>query len=127
MMSRFALALVGFLAAAPAFADEHHFSPEECLDAIDAHEIAAAKQSIDLASYALTDRLVIDALLRADARGVKVRIVLDPRVKHDFRAIVPLADNVRVKRGGPLMHLKAYAVDGLMLRSGSANFSPSGE
>lgn len=101
------LALVLLISALPARADEHHFSPEECLDVIDAREIGAATRSIDLASYALTDRVAIDALLRADARGVKVRIVLDPRVKHDFRAIVPLVDNLRVKRGGPLMHLKA--------------------
>ena len=28
--------------------------------------------------------------------------------------------------GGPLMHFKAYEVDGRLLRTGSANFSPSG-
>jgi phosphatidylserine/phosphatidylglycerophosphate/cardiolipin synthase-like enzyme len=38
-----------------------------------------------------------------------------------------LADKVRVKRGGPFMHLKAYTVDGATLRTGSANFSSSGE
>jgi phosphatidylserine/phosphatidylglycerophosphate/cardiolipin synthase-like enzyme len=34
---------------------------------------------------------------------------------------------VRIKRFGPLMHLKAYAIDGALLRTGSANFSASGE
>jgi len=34
---------------------------------------------------------------------------------------------VRIKRGGPFMHLKAYAIDGKVLRTGSANFSASGE
>jgi phosphatidylserine/phosphatidylglycerophosphate/cardiolipin synthase-like enzyme len=34
---------------------------------------------------------------------------------------------VRIKRGGPLQHLKSYEVDGLVLRTGSANFSASGE
>jgi phosphatidylserine/phosphatidylglycerophosphate/cardiolipin synthase-like enzyme len=38
-----------------------------------------------------------------------------------------LADTVRVKRGGPFMHLKSYAIDGDVLRTGSANFSASGE
>lgn len=37
------------------------------------------------------------------------------------------SDNVRIKRGGPLQHLKSYEVDGLVLRTGSANFSASGE
>ena len=44
----------------------------------------------------------------------------------DFLKLGDLADNVRIKRGGPFMHLKAYAIDG-ELRTGSANFSASGE
>ena len=50
-----------------------------------------------------------------------------PREHHDFVALGDLADNVRIKRGGPLMHLKAYAIDGATLRTGSADFSASGE
>jgi len=37
-----------------------------------------------------------------------------------------MAAIVRIKKRGPLMHLKAYAVDGVLLRTGSANLSPSG-
>ena len=33
---------------------------------------------------------------------------------------------MRIKRSGPLMHLKAYSIDGETLRTGSANFSASG-
>jgi phosphatidylserine/phosphatidylglycerophosphate/cardiolipin synthase-like enzyme len=66
-----------------ALAQEVHFSPEERLDAIDAGLIANAKSSIDIASYALTDPIVIGALNDADHRGVVVRIVLDPRERHD--------------------------------------------
>ena len=111
----------------PGFAQEIHFSPEERLDLIDASLIALAKNSIDLASYALTDTVVIDALNSAEKRGVVIRIVLDPRERHDFVGLGDLSDNVRIKRGGPFMHLKAYAVDGEVLRTGSANFSTSGE
>jgi len=32
-----------------------------------------------------------------------------------------------VAEGDPFMHLKAYAIDGVALRTGSANFSTSGE
>jgi phosphatidylserine/phosphatidylglycerophosphate/cardiolipin synthase-like enzyme len=109
------------------FAQEVHFSPEERLDAIDAALIAAAKQSIDFASYSLTDAAVLDALNSAEQRGVAIRIVLDPRERHDFAKLGDLADNVRIKRSGPLMHLKSYAIDGQLLRTGSANFSASGE
>ena len=34
---------------------------------------------------------------------------------------------MRIKRGGPYMHLKAYAIDRERLRTGAANFSTSGE
>ena len=65
---------------------------------------------------------MIDALNAADRRGVTIRIVLDPRERHDFVALGDLADNVRLKRGGPFMHLKASAIDGVLLRTGSANY-----
>jgi hypothetical protein len=54
----------------PVISQEVHFSPEERLDAIDAALIATAKQSIDLASYALTDPIVIDALNDAEHRAL---------------------------------------------------------
>jgi phosphatidylserine/phosphatidylglycerophosphate/cardiolipin synthase-like enzyme len=75
----------------------------------------------------LTDPVVLDALNEAERRGVAVRIVLDPRERHDFVKLGDLSDNVRIKRGGPFMHLKAYEIDGEELRTGSANFSTSGE
>jgi phosphatidylserine/phosphatidylglycerophosphate/cardiolipin synthase-like enzyme len=122
------IAVFGVLATpCPLHAHEIHFSPEERLDAIDADLIAGAKRSIDFASYALTDPVVIDALDAAQRRGVAVRIVLDPRERHDFAKLGALSDTVRIKRGGPYMHLKAYAIDGEVLRTGSANFSTSGE
>jgi phosphatidylserine/phosphatidylglycerophosphate/cardiolipin synthase-like enzyme len=45
----------------------------------------------------------------------------------DFVKLGDLAGNVRIKRGGPFMHLKAYEIDGTLLRTGSAKFSTSGE
>ena len=87
----------------------------------------ALKRSIDFASYALTDPIVLDALNDAERRGVAIRIVLDPRERHDFVKLGDLSDSVKIKRGGPFMHLKAYEIDGALLRTGSANFSTSGE
>src|SRR5271166_529392 len=118
------VALLLWLASSFAFctsAQEIHFSPEERLDAIDAAMIGSAKLSIDFAAYSLNDGAVVDALNAADKRGVVIRIVLDPRERHDFVRLGDLSDNVRIKRSGPLMHLKAYAIDGEVLRTGSAN------
>ena len=75
--------LAAFCFLPPALAQEIHFSPEERLDAIDAALIATARSSIDLASYALTDPIVLDALNAAERRGVVIRVVLDPREHHD--------------------------------------------
>ncbi len=93
-------------------AQEVHYAPEERLDAIDAALIGGSKQSIDLASYTLTDWKVLNALNAAGSRGVVIRIVLDPRERQDFVKLADLSDDVRIKRGGPFMHLKAYAIDG---------------
>ena len=61
--------LAAVCAVTAALAQEVHLSPEERLDAIDTALIATAKHSIDLASYALTDPIVLDALNAAERRG----------------------------------------------------------
>jgi len=68
---------------------------------------------------------------------VKVRVYLDPeqnsgaagRPKGGIASLLREPGvEIRVKStAGDLMHLKAYQVDGRYLRSGSANFSFSGE
>ncbi len=40
-----------------------------------------------------------------------MRIILDPRERHDFVKLGDLSDTVRIKRGGAFMHLKAYEID----------------
>jgi hypothetical protein len=47
---------------------EIHYSPEERLGRIDAALIATARTTIDLASYSLTDPVVVDALNAAARR-----------------------------------------------------------
>jgi phosphatidylserine/phosphatidylglycerophosphate/cardiolipin synthase-like enzyme len=76
--------------------------------------------------YTLTDWAIIAALKDARVRGVTIRIALDPSVRQAYDKLADMADVVRVKKRGPLMHLKAYAIDGALLRTGSANLSPSG-
>ena len=45
----------------------------------------------------LTDPIMLDALNDAERRGVAIRIVLDPRERHDFVKLSDLSDNVRIK------------------------------
>lgn len=109
------------------------YSPSQDLEAIDVAMIRAARQSVDMAAYVLTDAAIVQALEEAAKNGARVRIVLDSEAAdRDVNGL--LADlattagvTIRTKPPGALMHLKAYAVDGSLLRIGSANFSWSGE
>jgi phosphatidylserine/phosphatidylglycerophosphate/cardiolipin synthase-like enzyme len=105
---------------------EIHYAPVENLEHIDIGLIRSARKSVDLAMYTLTDWAIIAALKDARARGIDIRIVLDPSVRQAYDKLADIADVVRVKKRGPLMHLKAYSIDGALLRTGSANLSPSG-
>ncbi|MFO1125676.1 MAG: phospholipase D-like domain-containing protein [Methylocystis sp.] len=109
------------------------YGPGEGFGSVDARLIGEARRAIDMAAYVLTDRSLTTALGRAAVRGVKVRIYLDgDDMGRGASAIEAIADapNIEIRRKGrsrDLMHLKSYQVDGRVLRSGSANFSISGE
>ena len=114
---------------------EAHYSPSENLESIDVQQIAAAQLSIDMAAYVLSDGKVIEALTGAAERDVVVRLYLDRSQfeQHRPQAVTPLTAllahpnvSARIKDEGSLMHLKAYAIDGKLLRTGSGNFSRSG-
>ena len=123
------LAVVAVVASAPVMAAEPieiHHSPLENLERLDVALIDEAETSLDVAAYILTDRPVIDALILAKERGVTLRILLDPSQKSNFARLAPLEEEIRLKKKGPIMHLKAYVVDGERLRTGSANLTASG-
>lgn len=108
------------------------YGPGEGFETVDARLINGARESIDMAAYVLTDRALVSALGRAAMRGVKVRVYVDGEEIGRRASIVDIADapNLEVRRKGrsrDLMHLKSYQVDGRTLRTGSANFSISGE
>ncbi len=112
-----------------------HYAPQENLENVDAQEIGRAQLSIDIAAYVLSDPRIVEALTDAAERGVVVRLYLD---RSQFAEHGPTRGGVieallahpnvtaRVKGEGVLMHLKAYAIDGEVLRTGSGNFSRSG-
>lgn len=141
----------------PASSVEVHYSPAENLEHIDVALIDSAHSTIDMDAYALTDYALADALVRAAQRGVHIRIYRDQTQyageaardrKANSRSTSRKRDDnddaddtgsalqriaaqpnieVRIKRSKTLMHLKSYTVDGQILRTGSANFSPTGE
>jgi phosphatidylserine/phosphatidylglycerophosphate/cardiolipin synthase-like enzyme len=87
-------------------------------------------------SYMVTDTAVIEALRKAATRGVKVRVWRDSGMAEKVGALDLEAElggpvrGIEIRSnalGGELMHLKGYCLDGQLLRTGSANFSRSGE
>lgn len=123
-----AAAFFAYLAPAPAAAGETeiHYAPAENLERVDVDLIRSARTRIDMAAYTLADWPVIDALIDAHRRGVVLRVVLDPNQQHAFDRLREVEGFVRAAPPGPYMHLKSYAIDGRVLRSGSANLSASG-
>ncbi len=115
---------------------EVHYAPAEDLESIDVALIGEAEKQIDMAAYVLTDRAVIQGLREAAARGVRVRIWRDASMAAkvgDYDVEAQLGGRVQgleIRSNAPgdeLMHLKGYCVDHRLLRTGSANFSRSGE
>jgi len=112
------------------------FSPEDNLERADLDQLGRARKTIDIAMYAFTDRFLAERLVALAQRGVVIRVYRDRRqyeeeqrrrsgsVMELFRGQPNI--HVRVKRSRELMHLKAYLVDRVLLRDGSANWSPSG-
>lgn len=111
-----------------------HYSPAENLEKIDIAILKKAKKSIDIAMYAFTDRNLARVLIEEARKGVKIRIYRDRTQIHDHgdqskKLFAQPGIQIRIKRNGRsnIMHLKAYIIDGRILRTGSANWSPPGE
>ena len=114
-----------------------YHGPGPGLGAVDESLIGRATRRLDMAAYVLTDHAIIGALEAAARRGVRLRLYLDPE-QNGARDTAPggrLGELLRLpgvearakNPAGDLMHLKSYQVDGRWLRTGSANFSLSGE
>lgn len=119
---------------------ENHYSPAENLERIDVEELSRAKRSVDIAMYAFTDKYIAEELAELARKGVVVRIYRDREqfeqeqrnaAKHNDQSTSDMLRGlaqIRVKNSSrrDLMHLKAYVIDGTLLRDGSANWSASG-
>jgi phosphatidylserine/phosphatidylglycerophosphate/cardiolipin synthase-like enzyme len=122
---------------------ENHFAPDENLEQLDYDRLGEAQRRVDVAMYAFTDKYLADQLMTLGRRGVTVRIYRDMDQykgeqrnadEHHDDSVTQLLRGekniyIRVKSSGrrDLMHLKAYAIDGKLLRDGSANWSAAGE
>ena len=84
-----------------------------------------------LLAYTLTDAEVLDALERAEAHGVQVRMILDPNQAGNRKYVERLKHHgVEVKwfpvTKSALMHRKLAIVDGERVFAGSVNWTRNG-
>jgi len=93
-----------------------------------AHAIDAARFSVDMAAYSLNLWSIRDALIHANQRGVKVRMVMESD-NMDVQEVQDLKDAgipiIGDQREG-LMHNKFMVIDKSEVWTGSLNFTVSG-
>ncbi len=132
-MGKAAYVLLGLLLAVVSGAAQtgvHLYSPGTNLEQSELAQLETATRSVDVAMYSFTDRYLAEELAAVARKGVRVRVYRDreqfqqeaQRGGPTTTAILLAAGvEVRVKGARDLMHLKSYAIDGRLLRSGSAN------
>lgn len=106
---------------------EGNRSGEEPLDAI-LSAIDSAHGSIDVAIYSFSQPEIANALIRARARGVKVRMVMesDNMGKDVPRKLSSAGIPIIGDGQDGLMHNKFMVIDGTSLLMGSTNYTNSG-
>lgn len=108
------------------------FSPEGSAEALVLSVIDEAQAEIRLAGYSFTSPEVASALIKAKARGVDVRVVLDKKVsqsRNNQSAINLLAARdipVRLNGQYAALHDKFIVADARTVETGSFNYTRSG-
>ncbi|MCX8203204.1 MAG: phospholipase D family protein [Nitrososphaeria archaeon] len=93
--------------------------------------IDRANRSVLVAIYSFTRDDIADALVRAVNRGLEVRVVIErDRAYETGSEYLRLKNNgvdVRLDGNSGLMHHKFIVIDGILLITGSYNFSGAAE
>lgn len=105
------------------------FSPgPECLQAI-LGQLSRARRAVDICVFTITDNRLRDAILEADRRGVRLRIITDQNKAEDTGSDVWDLDDagisVRVDQSKHHMHHKFAVFDGATAVTGSYNWTRS--
>ncbi len=89
--------------------------------------INQAQASINIAMYIFTDREIALPLIKAQERGVKVRLYLDKeQIEYQYsqsRFLVQKEINVRISSNNYIMHNKFAIIDNRILLTGSYNWT----
>lgn len=104
------------------------FSPGGTAQQVVLAAIGSAQASIDMAAYSFTSKPIATALLAAQRRGVRVRVVADRKANSKYTAVTFLANQgvpVRLNDHYAAMHHKFLVIDSRSVQAGSYNYSVS--
>jgi phospholipase D len=107
------------------------FTPPSGCTKFIANEIDKAQSSIYMQAYGMSDPLITEALIEAQARGVKVRLLLDrSNLKQRFSKIHELQRakiDVGIDKVPGIAHNKVIIIDKQKVITGSFNFTVSAD
>ncbi|MGE5581466.1 MAG: phospholipase D family protein [Bacillota bacterium] len=107
------------------------FSPQGGITDMIVKELNSAKSSIEVQAYSFTSPPIAKALVDAEKRGVKVRVIVDKSQKTEKYSIVTYLTNagvpVHIDTGFAIAHSKIMIVDQINVITGSFNFTKSAE
>lgn len=107
------------------------FTPGQNCRALIVSVIDGARSEVLLQTYKFTDKPIIDALIRARARGVAVRLILDKSLEakntRTYQVFVGKGFDVRIDSTVKTAHNKVIVADKSAVVTGSFNFTSSAE
>ncbi|WP_347939119.1 phospholipase D [Rickettsia oklahomensis] len=107
------------------------FTPPAGCTKFIANQIDRAEESIYMQAYGMSDTLITTALINAQARGVKVRILLDrSNLKQKFsklRALQRAKIDVGIDKVSGIAHNKVIIIDKKKVITGSFNFTAAAD
>ena len=107
------------------------FTPPAGCGALIVQEIAKAKNTIYVQAYSFTSQPIIDQLIKAKNRGVKVLVLLDRSNLDDRHSKMTELQNagieVKIDKVGGIAHNKVIVIDKRKVLTGSFNFSKAAD
>ena len=105
------------------------FTPPSGCSLVIARHISAAKESVYLQAYGITSSEIVDELIKAHNRGVKVRALLDKSNLTDkyskMKQMLDSGIDVSIDKVSGIAHNKVLILDQSKVITGSFNFTKS--
>ncbi len=107
------------------------FTPPSGCGSLIAREIQHAKKTIYVQAYSLTSYAIINQLINASIRGVKVRALLDSTNFSERKSVIQDLKNAGIEvihdKVSGIAHNKVLIIDGHKVVTGSFNFTEAAD